>query len=228
MKYFGLRVWLTAAIMLASLLGSFWVRSGYTFEIAPLSRSLSDFPAEIGTWRGVDVPMEDEENVLRILNAQETLNRVYRDSAGRGVALNVSAWLLPEVSGAAPHIPKLCYTNTGWSIIEERNIQIQTSDGELPLTTLLLERNGERIVVAYWYQMGTSYYTSGEEARRLHRQLWGKSQWPATFKVLMQIPAITLDTGLASLQPFVKIVQQEILKTLGDNAQSPATSNPRT
>lgn len=209
MKPVERRIWLTAVLMSLCYVSIIWVRAGYTFEVAPLSQSLAAVPMEMDGWRGQDVPID--EGVLKILNAQETLNRVYRSGDGSTVVCHISAWLRPEtVSEVAPHIPKLCYTNTGWSILAEKQVTVKTPDGDLPMTTLLLERQEDRIVVAYWYQMGSSYFTSVDEARVIHRSLWGKPKWPATVKVLLQTSGTSIESGLPAIERFAASIRRQV------------------
>ncbi|MDB5342795.1 MAG: hypothetical protein JWP89_1172 [Schlesneria sp.] len=212
MRALDRRICLTAAVMAVCYFGTLWVQDGYTFEVTPLSRDLQAIPLDLEGWRGEDIPID--ESVARMLNAQQSMNRVYRDRDGTSVTTNVSAWLRPEtVSEVAPHVPKLCYTNSGWTILSEREVVITTSQGSLPFITMLCEKQGERIVVAYWYQMGTSYFNSVSEARRVHRGLWGQRQWPATVKILLQTSAASLDAGLPRIERFALLLQHEMTGT---------------
>lgn len=206
------RICLTAAVVAVCYCGTLWVQAGYTFEVTPLNRDLEAIPLDLESWRGEDVPIDD--SVARMLNAQQSMNRVYRDRDGTSVIANVSAWLRPEtVSEVAPHVPKLCYTNSGWTILGEREVVITTPQGSLPFVAMLCEKQGERIVVAYWYQMGTSHFNSVSEARRIHRGLWGQRQWPATVKILLQTSATNLDAGLPRIERFALLLQKEMAGT---------------
>lgn len=209
MRALDRRICLTAMVMVVCYMGTLWVRNGYTFEVTPLNRDLQAIPVDMGGWQGEDVAID--ENVARMLNAQQAMNRIYRDRDGTTVVASVSAWLRPEtVSEVAPHVPKLCYTNSGWSIIAEREVTIETPEGPLPFIAMLCEKQGERIVVAYWYQMGTSYFNSVSAARRIHRGLWGQRHWPPTVKILLQTSAPTFDAGLPRIERFALLLQREM------------------
>ena len=217
MRIFGRGAWIAAIVMFVGYLGTLRVREGYTFEVVPLHRELESLPLVLDEWHGADVPMADD-GTREILNAQSTVNRVYQNRDGVAVSLNVSAWLRPEtVSAAAPHIPKICYANAGWSIVEEREVLLNTSTGDIPLVALLLERGDQRIVVAYWYQMGESYFTSVEDARRIHRLFWGQPRWPATFKVLIQTTARRIEAGLPPIEQIALLLQREMTEVSGDS-----------
>jgi hypothetical protein len=73
----------------------------------PLRGPLSSLPLELGPWRGVDMPIEDE----RYLYADEHLQRTYYD-ADRGKA--VSIWIAYSTEGAdRRHHPEVCMDVAG-------------------------------------------------------------------------------------------------------------------
>ena len=188
-----------------------WVRSGYTFDIQPLSNGLDSLPMELDGYVGTDLPLD--EGVSAILNADATVNRSYRRPDGSSVTIHASAWVRPEnVSTVAPHSPKICYTNSGWVILEERPAEIETPTGKLPVRILLLERNEDRCVVTYWYQMGKSIFTTAGEARQVHRSLWGKKHWPATLKFMLQMPGREIDSTIPKIEEFASTVFEWSLK----------------
>jgi EpsI family protein len=201
------RIWLAAILMACGWMSTVWIRSGYTFEVQPLTRGLESLPLELNGYVGKDAPLD--ERVNEILDADSTVNREYRRPDGMVVSLHASGWVRPEkIASVAPHNPKICYTNSGWKIIEERTVPFDTPAGKLPVCILFLERETERCVVGFWYQMGKSTFNTAKEARQLHRQLWGKKQWPATMKFMLQTPAQTLDSGLPRIEEFAAIVYQ--------------------
>jgi len=182
-----------------------WVRSGYTFEIHPLAKSVDSLPIQIEEFEGKDVALDDE--IQKILNADAVVNRTYSRSNGDSISVHVSAWFRPEsMTYVAPHIPRVCYTNGGWKILEERTVTINTAIGKLPFVTMLVERNGETHVVAFWYQMGSEIFTSASEARRIHRQYWGKKDWPPTVKAMLDTPAADIEAALPRLNAFAALV----------------------
>lgn len=195
------RIWFTAALMTFGWVSTVWVRSAYTIEVHPLGRSLDSFPAEIDGYKGSDIPLDEE--VRKVLNADSVVNRAYVRENGDSISLHMSAWIRRETSDvAAPHVPRLCYTNAGYTILEERTTMLTTPSGKLSFCSLLLQRNGERCVASYWYQMGQSTFTTAKEARQIQRGLWGQKQWPPTVKVLLQTPAQDIDAALPRIEGF--------------------------
>jgi EpsI family protein len=205
LKNLTIRVWMTAALMCFGWLGTAWVRASNAIEVNPLRQSLDSFPMELEGYQATEVPLDD--HVREVLNADAVMNRVYRRPDGTGMMCHVSAWLRPEsvsLKGNAPHIPKLCYTNSGWTIIGEKATEIETPSGRLKMNLLLVERGTDRSVVAYWYQFGASTFTTPAESRRIHQQFWGKKHWPPLIKVLLDTPAQDIETALPRIEKFAK------------------------
>lgn len=205
MNHLSARVWFTASLMILGWMATTWVRSGYTSEVRPLGKDLDLLPVQIDGFQGESIPMDDE--VAKILNADAVLNRFYTRANGDSISLHVSAWIQPEsLSYVAPHLPRVCYTNSGWKILEERTVSITTATGKLPYLAMLVERNSERHVVIFWYQMGRNVYTSEAEAKNIHREFWGKKSWPPTVKVMLDTPAQDMESAIARLNAFAPSV----------------------
>ncbi len=183
------RIWLAALLMSCGWISTVWIRSGYTFEIQPLKQGLDSLPIELIGYTGTNTELDKE--VSEILNADTSVNRYYVRPDGTSLTLFAAGWVRPESvsSDVCPHSPKVCYVNAGWKILEERIVNLTTPTGKLPVCFLFLERDAERCVVGFWYQMGESSFTSAQEARLLHRQFWGNKKWPATIKFLIQTTA---------------------------------------
>lgn len=207
MNQLSSRIWLAALLMVSGWVVTTWVRSGYTFEVQPLSRGLETFPLEIDGYTGKDIPVDEE--ISRVLDADSSINRAYNGAKGSSVILHASAWLRPEtIASVAPHSPKVCYTNAGWKILKEQTVQFSAPSGKWPVCLLLLDREGERCVVGYWYQIGHSAFNTAAEARSVHRELWGNKSWPATIKFMLQTPGQDIDSVLPTMEEFSKIVYE--------------------
>ena len=201
------RIWLAAILMGCGWVSTVWIRSGYTFEVQPLKQGFDSLPMELDGYTGSDQSIDLD--VSMILNADTTVNRVYVRPDGTMVLLHASGWVRPEtVADVAPHNPKVCYVGSGWKILEERNVELTLPDGKLPMCVLFLERDTERCVIGFWYQMGERAFTTTQEARQIHKKLWGNSKWPATMKFLIQTPAQGINQALPRIEEFALIVHQ--------------------
>lgn len=207
MDQFGRRIWIAATLMILGWCGTYYVRSGYTFEVQKLSQELVKLPKELLGYLGTDITIDDE--IQKELNASSWVNREYRRADGHTMIVHSAAWTSPEeVSEVVPHHPSVCYTSAGWSIVEQRSFEIETPAGKRPIGMMLLERNKEYCVLGYWYQMGTSTFSSLSEGKRVHREYWGKRTWPTTIKMMLQVSAKDIDSGALQIEPIaVKLFQ---------------------
>lgn len=201
------RIWLAAVLMVCGWAFTTWIRAGYTFEVQPLKRGFDSLPVELDGYVGTDQPMDQE--IAQVLNADATVSRQYLRPDGTLILLNASAWVRPDnVADVAPHNPKVCYVNSGWKILEERNVNLTASGGNVPICILFLERDTERCVVGFWYQMGQSVFTTTRQGRQLHRQYWGNKKWPATMKFMVQTPSQGIDAAIPRIEEFALIIHQ--------------------
>ena len=149
---------------------------------------------------GTDSPVDPA--IQKELNADSSLNRDYRRSDGSSVIVHVSSFTnREEVSEVIPHDPHVCYLGAGWRTIEEHQIDIDTAIGKLPYRIMIMERSGSRSALGFWYQMGSTIFSTYAEGKKVHRQFWGKKQWPATIKFMIQVQAQDIETARSKLDP---------------------------
>ena len=96
-----------------------------------------------------------------------------------------------QPSAGLYHNPMNCYHTQGFTLIGEVEQQPLTAPNR-PDTTISVttwERNSEKVIVAYWYEVGD--YTMYERQDLLKTQwaMFGKTKWPVMFKVLLEMPA---------------------------------------
>ncbi len=144
---------LIAATVLAGLLIS--NRS----EIIPERNRFVTFPAMIGEWRGQ--PSSLEPQVERGLALEDYILSDYSKSNGRVVNLYV-AYYASQRTGESPHSPLVCIPGDGWSITK---LERTSYGAELPLNRAIIERNGSKQLVYYWYE---------ERGRRIASEYWSK------------------------------------------------------
>jgi EpsI family protein len=122
-------------------------------EHTPLVRPLAELPRAFAGWRTVqDVPIEPE--VLDLLKADDTLNRLYADSSGKiGINLFV-AFFKTQRDGQTPHSPKNCLPGNGWQPVETGLVSIQAAGRDAPIVAnrYVASHGDDKAVVIYWYQ----------------------------------------------------------------------------
>ena len=136
-------------------------------ENAPERSHFVTFPAKIGDWQGRTSLLEPQ--VEQRLALDDYILSDYVDSEERVVSLYV-AYYQSQRTGESPHSPLVCIPGDGWSISTFE----RTSYGpDRPLNRAVIERNGSRQLVYYWYE---------ERGRKIASEYWSK--WYLLYDVL--------------------------------------------
>jgi EpsI family protein len=109
--------------------------------------ALATLPMRIDVYDGKEVPVES--TVESVLRADFNLQRSYH-GAGSLVWLYVGYYGTTR-GGRPEHTPRGCYTGAGWGIESTRTLRV-VPNGELRANEYLVERNGERRLVHFWYR----------------------------------------------------------------------------
>jgi len=140
---------LGTAILIAILLavgGFAWLlQLQPAFEID--ASALATLPTRIEVYDGHEIPLES--TVESVLRADFNLQRVYY-GAGSLVWLYVGYYGTAR-GGRPEHTPRGCYTGAGWGIEASRTLRV-VPGGDLRVNEYLVERNGERRLVHFWYR----------------------------------------------------------------------------
>jgi EpsI family protein len=144
---FGLRVWLSAA------------------PISPQRESLAAFPKQAGPWTMAKETAIDDATA-GVLKADDYVIRAYRDEKGQQVELFI-AYYKTQKAGDSMHSPKNCLPGSGWGIIESNEVPMRAESSVHPvmINRYLIEKNGAKSLVLYWYQAN---------GRVIASEYWGK------------------------------------------------------
>ena len=116
---------------------------------------LAELPSQMGSWRAVeDLPMEPA--VEAELGADLNLQRIYIGPAAAPVWLYIGYYGTNR-GGRPDHTPQACYPGQGWAISETRVLDV-SSAAKLRVNEYLVERQGDRQLVHFWYR---SYLRTG-------------------------------------------------------------------
>jgi exosortase D (VPLPA-CTERM-specific) len=152
MPLYGSLLLICATILTALLISS---RS----EIVPQRSRFVTFPATIGEWHGHASLLEPQvENGLAL---EDYILSDYSKSDGKVVNLYV-AYYASQRTGESPHSPLVCIPGDGWSITK---LERTSYGAEQPLNRAMIERNGSKQLVYYWYE---------ERGRRIASEYWSK------------------------------------------------------
>jgi EpsI family protein len=140
---------------------------------------------QFGRWKGAELPRDPD--LFPDTGAAETVTRLYRDGKGNLLSLYAAVWMKYDIMPAHP--PKTCYQGAGYQVIGEENVSLQLTDGSAATVRLLLmEKEGQRIAVLYWYHSGDRQ-VGNYWIRRTSWGLQGDQAGPPLVKVMLQSAA---------------------------------------
>lgn len=201
-----LRVAIVVAFLAAAQLTVGYVKRGYTLgTVEPPKQDLTELPKMLGPWSGEDRPVD--ERIQEYLQSRSGVDRVYRNRVGDEVSAHV-VWTDDYIK---IHFPQQCYRESGWHLDNTKNldvdftqhyrdqgwaeldseqVDIEAGGETFPCQLLTFERDGRRIHVLYWFQMGDEFFFDRIRHRNLRRQVcWGNREWPPLVKVMLESPA---------------------------------------
>lgn len=134
-------------------------RLAASVNTAPIDPAVMErLPLQIGGWAGQDVPMD--EALVRATDTDAHVNRRYsRHSGMESVSLYVACGV--KARDLMPHRPEVCYTGSGWTLMDRRSVELPLNDGtELPCNVMQFARgalNAEKVMVLYYYIVDGQY-----------------------------------------------------------------------
>lgn len=131
----------------------------------PPRAPLSSFPTVLGNWELLR-EQRVEENLLAVLKADDHLLRTYKSAEGEFVDLYIG-YYENQRTGETMHSPKNCFPGWGWRPLASGRISLGVDRGGAPVLVnrYLLEKDGQRALVLYWYQA---------HGRIIASEYWGK------------------------------------------------------
>ncbi|MHC1564977.1 MAG: exosortase-associated EpsI family protein [Candidatus Syntropharchaeales archaeon] len=124
------------------------------------NEAIESLPMNINEWKGYRIDIK--ESVIEALKPDMIMERAYY-----GADNPTPVWLLiiRAENTSAFHDPKVCYRGAGWSVVNETQIAIRlngsrwiadasttrSSDAEIVVNKLLLEKEGRYRLIMYFY-----------------------------------------------------------------------------
>lgn len=144
--------WLRLGFVCLCLLGTqLFLYAHRQSENIPKSVPVSDFPLNLGEWRGRDLPIQPD--VLEVLGPGDFLTRLYqRDPMDPFVDFFI-AYFPSQKTGDTIHSPQNCLPGAGWTFTDAQRVQLQAG-GVTPITVnrYIISKGNDRQLVLYWYQ----------------------------------------------------------------------------
>ncbi len=140
---------LIAAVLL--LATGIFLQARARTEVFPPRAPLSQFPEQLGAWKGVDVPLTAD--VLQVLGPGDFLLRIYRNPAVEQPDIDIFiAYFLSQRAGDTIHSPKNCLPGAGWSPVESKRITLPLAGHQpFPVNRYVIAKGTQRQLVLYWY-----------------------------------------------------------------------------
>lgn len=198
------RLYAIVIVVLATYVGSRLVQAAVAPPEADLPGwTFKEMPYQLGVWHGEDTKMDPV--TARGTGADIIVDRLYRDDTG--VAVSIHTAMFRDPTDSMLHTPLSCYRGVGWVKLKESQENLQLSDDlTIPVLLITWERDGERIMVLYWYQLGEHVLFDRWDMGKLRFAMRGQAKWPALIKVMMQIPAPDIDDAKSRILAFAEIV----------------------
>jgi EpsI family protein len=138
--------WIGATLLIA--VGAFAWAVALRAPLRVDASRLAGLPLQLDEWRAVEVPIDGP--VEQMLDADFNVQRLYRDPDGNRLWLYVGYYGTGR-GGRPEHTPRACYEAHGWKI-RERRVVAASGDPPLRVNEYVVERDGERHLVHFWFR----------------------------------------------------------------------------
>jgi hypothetical protein len=185
------RMGVVIGILAAVQMGFLYVgHLGHPTVIEP-QVSLESFPLvvatpDMGTWKGQTAELD--KRTFDEAEVDVAVSRIYSKD-GQNLKFLLAEYRSPRAG--LYHNPMNCYYTNGFTQIGPVEMRPLTApnrpDTKISVTTWV--RNGEKVIVAYWYEVGDHTMFERHDLLPTQWKMIGKTKWPAMFKVLLEVPA---------------------------------------
>jgi EpsI family protein len=136
------------------LLSAAVITKASRIEDTPPREPFTQFPFQIGAWRGADTERFSDE-IMKVLGADDYLSRYY---ATRTSSLGLYVgYYKSQRQGDTMHSPLNCLPGAGWQPLDKSYLPIQVTyangdQTEITVNRYVIEKGLDQQVVLYWYQ----------------------------------------------------------------------------
>jgi EpsI family protein len=159
-----------------------------TPEVEMPDWTFRQMPLQLANWHGEDTKLDPK--IASATGAEVIVNRAYRDEQNHFAVVHTAMFKNP--ADGVFHSPLNCYRSNGWQNLQEIRENVQVSeDMAITVSLITCEKEAERIMVVYWYQLGDQVLYSRLDLGKLRWTMGGQEKWPALIKVMVQMPITT-------------------------------------
>lgn len=141
------RLLLLNSLLLLTLLGAYFGRRNDHAGAAETD-FLRPLPLPFRGWKTEDQVVTPGE--LKLLEPDALLIRTYQGEQNGWAQLAVIAGHRKK----SIHTPSFCMLGGGWDVLTQHNTQIRTSGRAIPASRMLMSKDGQRILVTYYFTNG--------------------------------------------------------------------------
>jgi exosortase D (VPLPA-CTERM-specific) len=150
-------IYVSLVLIIATVLAGTLI--SHRSEAVPDRSRFATFPATIGGWHGHASLLDPQ--VESGLAMEDYVLSDYDKADGKVVNLYV-AYYASQRTGESPHSPLVCIPGGGWLITK---LERTSFDAAHPINRAIIERNGLKQLVYYWYE---------ERGRSIASEYWSK------------------------------------------------------
>jgi EpsI family protein len=153
-----------------------------------------------------------DSEVQAVLKADDYVLRSYVTPAGKRADVFV-AYYAVQKAGESMHSPKNCLPGSGWQPVLNDRVAVAGPDGPVEVNRYVVEKNGQRSLILYWYHSGKRIYAS---------EYWGKAYLiadsartgqrdGAIARIVLPLPARTaMDSATKDATDLAVILQRQV------------------
>ena len=140
------KVWVPGSLMGVGCLFTLFIDRQQELDLAA---PLSTLPAEMVGYRGIDLPISEEEQ--RVAGMSTYSFRSFVKDSTEGFSVYVG-YYDHQTQGKTIHSPKNCLPGSGWEALQQTEQTVATTAGSETVNRYLLQNGQQRALVFYWYQ----------------------------------------------------------------------------
>lgn len=206
-------------LLLLLIAGAISYGIAYMPEVTMKDADLSVIPYSIGEWKGVNTNDETVPDLTKRIHATNILYRIYTREGAAPVTVFVSTCKsLKKHPEFKYHFPKYCYVGSGWQIVQEADIPVQTGDAPpFHARELVLRKDEHTMVTVFYFQTRRHVKLTPGIRQRLHdlinRCVFRRSDITVV-RVSTTIGDMSVQDAAKRIKEFLKAFDPVLTKTL--------------
>ena len=140
------KVWVPGGLMGVGCLFTLFIDRQQELQLAA---PLSTLPAAVAGYRGIDLPISEEEQQVAGMSTYSFRSFVKDSTEDFSIYVG---YYDHQTQGKTIHSPKNCLPGAGWEALQQTEQSVTTPEGPETVNRYLLQNGQQRALVFYWYQ----------------------------------------------------------------------------